>query len=463
MLDAVRTALRRVPLLGAIQLTLPVTVILFTLGSGSIPEALSAASKLRWAALLLFAALAALLCVARGSRLPDARVLATAGVFGVLAIASATWSVDPRLTIERAFTFVVLLGAAAALATAVSGDLEAIEGLLVSVVVGATLVCVGGLVLFAIKHADAVQAATVSTPTRWKGLGQNPNTVPMLAAFALPIALHLVLDERRLRRALGVVAFAALYATIIASGSHGGFAAAAFGLVVAGGLAEKGRGYLPVAGTVVILLVAGLGLDAVLLRHAPVSAQTTTSPATTSAAKSSPAATIPGTDPAPAIAVQEALPSMEDEIGASPTLKARTLFGDSGRLLAWRGAIKQGAKRPLLGYGFGTEERVFIDRWYYFQGSRPENSYIGLFLQLGIVGEAVFLLLGGLFGSALIRAVRGGGLTRRLGVTAGGCVAAGYALGVAQSYVYSVGNVATVSFWVVSFMLVAVVPKAVRS
>ena len=50
------------------------------------------------------------------------------------------------------------------------------------------------------------------------------------------------------------------------------------------------------------------------------------------------------------------------------------------------GARSQVAGRPLLGYGFGTETRVFVDRYYAFDGGFPENSYIGTLLQLGVVG-----------------------------------------------------------------------------
>ena len=44
----------------------------------------------------------------------------------------------------------------------------------------------------------------------------------------------------------------------------------------------------------------------------------------------------------------------------------------SGRTQAWRGAIGQAEQRPVVGYGFGTESRVFIDRWSGFVGSVPE-------------------------------------------------------------------------------------------
>jgi O-antigen ligase len=69
----------------------------------------------------------------------------------------------------------------------------------------------------------------------------------------------------------------------------------------------------------------------------------------------------------------------------------RTLFGSSGRAQAWDGGLRQSLERPLLGYGFGTEDRVFLDRFYVFVSARIENSYLGLWLQIGLVGLFVFL------------------------------------------------------------------------
>src|SRR6185436_5784035 len=79
---------------------------------------------------------------------------------------------------------------------------------------------------------------------------------------------------------------------------------------------------------------------------------------------------------------------LQDEIGfvAGATEQKRRLLATSGRSQAWRGALGQVADRPLAGYGFGTEEKVFVDRFYYFLANRVENSFLGTALQLGVVG-----------------------------------------------------------------------------
>ena len=82
---------------------------------------------------------------------------------------------------------------------------------------------------------------------------------------------------------------------------------------------------------------------------------------------------------------------------ASPTRtrRERTLTGSSGRTEAWRGALGLAADRPLVGYGFGTEDRTFVDRYVFFNSNVPENSYIGILLQLGLVGLLLLLALVG--------------------------------------------------------------------
>src|SRR5207244_2542588 len=69
-------------------------------------------------------------------------------------------------------------------------------------------------------------------------------------------------------------------------------------------------------------------------------------------------------------------------------------------------ALKQVEQRPLVGYGFGTEDHVFVDRYYQFEGGLPENAYIGALLQLGVVGLVLTILLLLALGWAGVRALR---------------------------------------------------------
>jgi O-antigen ligase len=141
---------------------------------------------------------------------------------------------------------------------------------------------------------------------------------------------------------------------------------------------------------------------------------------------------------------------------ADTTSRPRTIFGTSGRAEAWQGALEQAAKRPLVGFGFGTESRVFVERYVGFESNLPENSYIGLFLQLGIVGLAVFLALPALL---VVRAVRAPArldpARLRLAAACAGGLGAGLVLALFQSYIYSAGNNASAAVWICGFLLAA--------
>ena len=137
--------------------------------------------------------------------------------------------------------------------------------------------------------------------------------------------------------------------------------------------------------------------------------------------------------------------------GGEPTV-SRRFFASSGRVDAWAGALREWLGRPLLGFGFGTEARVFDDRYYTFVGGLPENSYVGLLLQLGVVGLAALLALVGGLVLAARRAILAGvpAAAACLGV-----VTAGLLLGLVQSYLYAVGNIGAAALWTSAFLLPA--------
>jgi O-antigen ligase len=170
---------------------------------------------------------------------------------------------------------------------------------------------------------------------------------------------------------------------------------------------------------------------------------------------SAPASTTTGPPPVASRGVDaQQIFRLEDEIGFpltgayQPPVR-RTILGSSGRAQAWDGAVRQAARRPVAGYGFGTEEHVFVDRFYAFEGAFVENSYIGLFLQLGVAGVAFFgALLAALFWSAARLAHRfprggSGPAAGAVGVLLAACL-----VGVTQSGLLSVGNIAASSIWI---------------
>jgi O-Antigen ligase len=430
---------------------LAVTLVAFAAGSSSVAGAVHVGHAARWAALFALFVASAALALERQSipRLRVSVVLAGAA-FLVVAVESTLWSVDPRLTFERGATFVVLLLTAAALAAAYA---EGARPVLWGIVAGAMVVTALGLFVLAFDHADAVQAATYDVPARYRGFGLNPDTVSLLLALCLPVTVWLAFQARSRRHVVvALVAAIGFDASIAASGSRGAIAAGFAGaLVVAVLVPATTRARIVTVAALVLMAGATIGVAL-----APTSKGNEAKPKTPSAPAA--ASSMPK---AGYVDVGVAYP-FEFDIGsqgpgeAAPT--HRTLFGLSGRGEAWRGALDLGDARPTLGYGFGTEDRVFVNRYTNFVGGSPEDSYIGMYLQLGMIGLAALLVL---VGSLVVGALRG--RRRPEAAVSLGVITAALVLAVVQSYIYSVGDIGTVTVWVCAFVGAAAAGRRVAT
>ncbi|MEP6978492.1 MAG: O-antigen ligase family protein [Thermoleophilia bacterium] len=439
----------------AIQLAIVATVVTAVLAAGALLSWLEPARKLRWAALLVLLALSLVAARrARPSFHPASTYGAAAGL-GALALLSAAWSSRPLSTAAHAASFIVLLAACVALAQAVRGRPEAIRAVLDGVLAGTAVVALGGLLVLLFRHDRALAPATTSLPVRYQGLGGGPDTATMVMAVGVPLAARALADARR--RVAGLLPAALLLlllGSIVASGSRGALLAAFGGLlayVLIGFRGARQRTVLA-AGVAAVLVLS------VLLTRVPKPLDTP--PPAAQPVTTSPAAGLP--KPRPGYVDANLVLRLNDDIGhplpgvADTTPRPRTLFGTSGRAEAWQGALELGARRPLLGYGLGREDQVFVDRYVDFNSNQPENSYIGLFLQLGGVGVAVFLLL---VGSLAVRVLRAPARLlereRRLVAACAGAFAAGLVLAFFQSYIYAVGSNAAAAVWICAFMLAA--------
>ena len=424
-----------------VQVALAATVLAIASGSSSVRWVIEhTRGGIRWAALFALCVLALLWATRRGrAELVAVRPAALAcAAFAVLAVLSTAWSVAPRLTFERAGTICVLFLAAAALAVAARDRPRALAAILVGLLAGAAAVAVASLLTLAFTHSNAVQPATLAYGARFQGYSQNPNTLGMLLALALPIATWAVLAAgSRVLRGVAAATWLLLFGELAATGSRGSLLAAAVGTIAVVALdGRPARRRLVVAAACVVAFAGGTAASRL--------AKPTTQP---------PQA-IPTRLPNDA----ELARPLEAELGApkpGAATQQRGLFSSSGRFRAWRGAIDQGDERPVAGYGFGTESKVFVDRYYGLDSDVTENSYVGLYLQLGLAGLAVFLLV-------LVRAVVAGFRAARAEVVAAAPVAvvcAGITLAVGQSFVYSVGATGTVPFWICVFLASAVAPR----
>ena len=417
------------------------TIVAFTFGSSAALPLLYLGRVFRWPLLLVLAFLALRWAAARAPRpaLPRALVVSSAALVA-LALVSEAWTGRAILTVGRAVSLGILFAAAAALAIGSASRPEAARRLLGGMLAAAAVVAVLGVLLAAVDYSAAVQAGSRAYPTRYRGVGENPNTVSLLLAVTLPIALWQLAEARSPRRRLLLGATLALFVgTIVAANSRGALVGALAGtlvLVVACARSRARRALLAAAS----VAVAALALGAMTIPKAHSSPRPPTPPATRDA--------------------EQVLP-LEGEIGRGPLDRPRpqihrSLFGSSGRGQAWSGAFHQALDRPLLGYGFGTEASVFTDRFYYFYSATPENTYLGAFLQVGALGLACFL---GLVASVLMLAVRAlrappPGEEAIVAVATSVFVGA-LAIAITQTYLLAVGNLATAAVWICGFLAAA--------
>jgi hypothetical protein len=433
---------------GILSATVVATIVSVSFGSSSVPGLVRIGHDLRWVSVALFAVVAVVSYAMSEERRVLARVVVYAGLsFIVLLLLSTAWSVAPRLTIERALTLAVLF--VGVVASVSGGNHRRAEHLLDAILVGAGTVVLLGLPVLLFAHNDAVQSSFENVAPRYRGIGENPNTVSLLAAIALPLAIRHVFDqERPLARISGAFAVVAFAGQIALSDSRGaligGFVGASISVILPAARIPRA-----IARFAAVAAVAAMSVGfARVIERAPT--VVVAPPPSVTAPRTGHGTGRGGKSPSPAIPAEDfdiGGARLNDEVGAPAVSRPIGRPFGSGRVQAWIGATKQARKVAPLGYGFGTEDRVFIDRYYTFQGSRPENSFVGLLLQVGLIGLTVFLVL---VVAGLSRAIRVGRkrwreeavLTAALAATCAGAV-----LMLVQSYVYSVGNIATLSFW----------------
>jgi hypothetical protein len=443
-------ALRRARWHRAIAVVLPLTILLLAGGSSSVPRFRELAVHARWLGLFALAALAVAQLAAQRVRLVLPFAWAAAAGFVLVALESALWSVDPRLTVGRVVTVCVVFAAAAALALGAARPETAATRVLDGVLAGAAAVALASLVVLVLSHGDAVLPATAGAGWRFRGVGESPNTVPMLLCLALPIAVWSTLARTGPARVTGIACTLLFTGEVAVSGSRGALIAAVGGtLVTALACAHTMR-----ARVVAVAAVIVAALVCVKVAELP---------------KPVPIVAAPGSSTSSGTEAPSATPifALEDEIGFPPhgayrPPVARTPFGASGRAEAWNGALEQWAKRPVAGYGFGTEEHVFVDRFFAYESRLVENGYLGLLLQVGAAGLAVFLVLLAALVACGVRLLRSP-LRTGPAAAASGVLGAAMLVEMGQTGFLSVGNIAALSIWLAVLPLPLLAREAGRT
>jgi O-antigen ligase len=406
------------------------TIVLFACALSSVEEVHELGRQGRWVALAALACVAALCAWGAWpwSLVPAASLLAA---FVALALVSTAWSVAPSLTAQRAASLALL--AVAAISLAIAGRAAGARPVVVGIVAGAAAVAVAGVATLAVDPDLALLGEFGRGIPRFQGFGTNPNSAAMLFALALPFAAVLVLEARaRGPRLAAGAAFALVALSLAASGSRGAIVGGVLGLVV---LAVAAGGAVRRRLVLASVALAALSILAVTQQTIP--------PPTAAATPQVPAS--PGSN------APRNPGALGQELGER-TGDNRTFASDSGRRQAWEGALEQGNERPLLGHGFGTEQIVFVDRYYAFDGDVPSQSWLGVYLQLGLVGVLLAVALFAALAAAAVRAVRSAaGVT--VAAACAGCFVAALPLTFVESWFYSVGNLGTVTFWIGAMVL----------
>jgi O-antigen ligase len=452
----VTDASRRFTLERAVQATTATTILVFVLASGSILSWLGTARVLRWPTLLVLAALSVALALRRGGALPASAFATGVAAFVGLALLSVLWSPKPLLSGAHAAVFALVLATCGALAWATWGRPDGISLVVDGVLLGLGLVALGGLVLLAVDYDRAVMPATTEFAARYQGLGGGPNTATMVMALGGPLAAQRLLRGSRWERAAAGALLLLLLGSIVASGSRGALLAAFAGLAVLAALTVRPsrRKVFAVGGVAVALLVA----VAVMRAPDPLPPGTPSAFVPPFAGHDAESPFEPTGDFVDANFVLR----LEDDVGhpglgvADTRRRTRTLLNSSGRAQAWTGTLELVAERPIAGYGFGLEDKVFVDRYISFNSAVPENSYLGLSLQLGAAGLVALVTVLALL---LVTGAKAYGRlddrARLLLAACAGAVVAGLVLGGFQSFLYAVGNNATLTFWLAAFMVAA--------
>jgi O-antigen ligase len=130
-------------------------------------------------------------------------------------------------------------------------------------------------------------------------------------------------------------------------------------------------------------------------------------------------------------------------------LRVESLAIGGGRFEAWNVGWDLLRQKPWTGYGFGTEDMLFEQfgiRFLKHGGAMVHNSYLGLSLQIGILGAGVF------FSWMFLTAIKGirscvrirNPLISALVAT----LVAALIISLTESWLYSAGNSQSLPFWV---------------
>jgi O-antigen ligase len=371
-----------------------------------IPGISGALQQLRWIPplALTFFALAVTAIEKRLPRRPRASDLIFLSWIG-FALLTTMYSATPGVTMQRALT---LLLAYVAIFWAIwrYADVVGEEHCIDLILLAAGLIY-GLSVVFMLLTADSF------FENRFRGILGNPNAMGLFTTLIFPLALVRKVTTQRRRYTL---LLAVLLLSGVLAGSRGSLLALLIASIYMLWRARSRLIWLVVAGTVWVVL----GLL--------------------------------GVAPMPAHFAEYA--------------RVDQLSTGSGRLFMWPILLERIGGNLWLGHGFGTEDHVMrgvnhmIGDSNIFKGDYAHNAFIGLAVQVGVVGTAAFFLP---IIALLISSLRGGRSSQRglqFGHALQAVLIAGLVISMFESWIYSMGNGLAVLFWIEVMLLLRRNPAA---
>ena len=392
----------------------------------------------RWLPLVILAAMPLSLAIQkRGMPRAIERADAYIVVFTLFAFISCLYSINPRLSFLRAGSVLLMYGAVFWGVWLYADDfgVEAVANTIVIVIA----------IVFGLHILNAVTDPAGSFPYlgRFQGWTINPGIAAGHASVLLPFALWIA--SQRSRWQYWVLVGAILF-VLIMSQTRTEIVAAAIGSTYFLVRTYPKRIYVVLSGTLSVLIMSYMWIEV----------GPRIFPQGTEYSLDHIANTIHDNNLDSGEEYNELeMPEVWYDRFNPRTSDAKTL---AHRTDKWRLGLKYFMERPLQGFGFGTEDRLFAyhdvnPQDYQLSGASMHNSYLGLVLQVGIVGAALFYVpLASLLFYELLTARethRKPLLSALLSVVITCMVA-----GMFSSDLYSMGNAKSFVFWISVMLLV---------
>ena len=409
------------------------------INSGVLPITLRIVlSYLRWLPLFILGGSAMVLAVQQ-RRMPRAVHRADAYIvaFLIFTLVSCLYSINSSISFMRAVSVILMYGAVF-WGVWIYADEFGVEAV-------ASIIITASAIVFGLHIIDAIVDPIGSFPYlgRFRGWMVNPGTAAGYAAVLLPLTLWIASQKSRWQYWLlvGVMLF-----VLIMSQTRTEIVAATIGSMYFLVRTYPKRIYISLLSTISVLAVSYLWIEA--------------------GPRLFPIGTDFKLDNADDIFIDNNLEFGQEQNDIpmlEPWYKRFNPRTNDAKTLAhrtekWRMGLEYFLERPLQGFGFGTEDQLFAYHDvnlpdYQLSGAYMHNSYLGLVLQVGIIGAALFYVpLASLILYELlaVRNTRNTPLFTALLSVVLTCMIAG----MFSSDLYSMGNAKSFVFWISVMLLV---------